>query len=298
MPDNGDTIRSLLHDGESRLVTNNVGNARRNAEWLLCRALDCSVLDLYVSAKEVTGTTQTTGYWAMIERRAKREPLQHILGSTEFHSLQFDLRPGVFVPRPETETLVEAAELELRKRPLQDALSVADFCCGCGTIGVSIAHLLPNADITSVDISAAAVRLTQENARLNGVDRRVRVFREDVLQFMKHRSEDLPKFSAVLCNPPYIETNMMASLPPEVKDHEPIAALDGGDDGLDLYRALIPLLQMQMADDGFVMFEIGDAQGEAVSTLLERDNFAGITVLQDYAKRDRVVTGFVRKNNG
>jgi release factor glutamine methyltransferase len=294
----GDSIRALLHAGESHLVSNQVNNARRNAEWLLCGALDCSVLDLYVNAQDVAETDQATGYWEMIERRVKREPLQHILGSTEFLSLPFEVRPGVFVPRPETETLVEAAVTELRHQSAVDQLAVADLCCGSGIIGVCVAHQVLNARVTSVDINNDAITLTRENASLNGVDERVQTRREDVLQFMREGNEAGERFAAVLCNPPYIESGQMSSLPPEVRDHDPHEALDGGGDGLDFYRSLIPMLPARMTPDGFVMVEIGDTQGNAVSALLARERFSDIKVIQDYTLRDRVVTGFVREGNG
>lgn len=283
-----DTIRDLLQRAELRLVGNGVPNARRNAEWMLCHTLGWRMLDLYVqSAAELDPGTATT-YWEMIDRRAAREPLQYILGTTEFMSLPFDVQPGVFVPRPDTEILVERAEERLRAHPLHEALCVLDLCCGSGIIGVSLAQRIANLAVVAVDVSRDAALLTARNATLNGVADRVDVVCADAFA---HLADSPRRFTAILCNPPYIASGDLAGLPHEVRDHEPILALDGGRDGLDFYRRVIPGLAPRIVTGGFVMFEIGDTQGPAVSNLLRDGGFGTIEVLKDYAGRDRVVVG-------
>lgn len=281
-------VRDLLTRATGHLVEHGVPNARRNAEWMLCHTLGWSVLDLYVQSAERVGDDRANAYWECVERRAQREPLQYILNSTEFMSLPFDVHRGVFVPRPDTEVLVEHAEQRLRMFPLHCPLSVLDLCCGSGIIGVSLAHRIANLDVTSVDVSSAAARLTAHNARKNGVEERLHVVPMDAFEFVEQSSK---RFSAILCNPPYIETGELAGLPREVREHEPMLALDGGRDGLDFYRRIIPTMGARLATGGFVMFEIGDTQGEAVSGLLRDSAFARVEVVQDLSGRDRVVTG-------
>jgi len=279
-------IHELLSSAEAHLVEHGVPNARRNAEWMLCHTLGWSMLDLYVRSRTRLRDETFGAYWEFVERRARREPLQYILGGTEFMSLPFDVRPGVFVPRPDTEVLVERADRMLRAFPLHRALSVLDLCCGSGIIGVSLASRIANMTVTSVDLSAEAVELTAHNARKNAVYDRVRVARSDAFEFL---GTSPARFAAILCNPPYIESGELAALPREIRDHEPTLALDGGRDGLDFYRRVIPMLPARLADDGFVMFEIGDTQGAAVSCLLHAAGFKRVDVIPDLSGRDRVV---------
>jgi release factor glutamine methyltransferase len=279
-------IRDLIRQGEEMLVSHGVPNARRNAEWILCDTLGCSMLDLYLESSRPS-QRQVDVFHERIARRAAREPLQYILGTTEFMALPFEVYPGVFVPRPDTEVLVEEAERWLRRRPLGEPLRVLDLCCGSGVIGVALAQRIPNLVVDAVDRSPDAVDATGRNARINGVDARVRVHHADAVEFLEGAVAG--GFAAVACNPPYIETAVIASLPPEVALHEPVAALDGGADGLDVYRALIPRLSACLVPRGLTIFEIGDAQASAVSGMLERERFTDIHVTQDLSGHDRVV---------
>jgi release factor glutamine methyltransferase len=282
------TIRDLLSRAEDHLVRSGVPNARRNAEWMLCHTLGCSMLELYVESRASVDNAQLEVYWDRIERRAHREPLQYILGSTEFMSLAFDLRPGVFVPRPDTEILVERAEALLRAVPLDQPLTALDLCCGSGIIGISLAHRIPNLNVLAVDVSPDALAVTAHNAHKHALTGRMSVIASDAFAFLAMWEA---RYNAILCNPPYIETGQLAALPPEVREHEPMRALDGGRDGLDFYRRAIPLVAMRLKPGGFVMFEIGDTQAAAVSSLLRDAGFAGVAVTRDLSGRDRVVTG-------
>jgi release factor glutamine methyltransferase len=248
------------------------------------------VLDLHTKTEE-PAADGVERYWAYVKRRCTREPLQRILGTTEFMGLAFEIHDGVFVPRPDTEVLVETAEKWLRSLPVDEPLGLLDLDCGSGVIGVSLAVRIPNLELFAVDGSAAAVEATRANARLNGVDGRVRVWHGDAMGFLDRVFDGAPeRFVAIACNPPYIESGDIANLPPEVRDHEPRAALDGGADGLDAYRAIIPLLSKRLIPGGLAIFEIGDAQGQAVSGMLTTEQFTDISVIQDYAGRDRVVS--------
>ncbi len=280
-------IRDWLQRAEAHLVSHGVPNARRNAEWMLCYSMGCNMLDVYVKSGDTLDAGVAARYWEIVERRAGREPLQYILEGTEFMSLPFSVRPGVFVPRPETELLVELAESQLRSRPLHESISVADLCCGSGIIGISLAVRVPNLDVTAVDSSPLAAGVTAANAHRNAVAARVRAVEIDACEFLAVGST---MFSGIVCNPPYIATSELSALPREVREHEPVAALDGGADGLDFYRRCIPLLARRLQADGFVMFEIGHTQARAVSELLRKAGFGSVDVAQDLAGHDRVVT--------
>src|SRR5262245_15663637 len=264
-PTSSGNIRDWLQRAEAHLVSHGVPNARRNAEWMLCYSLGCNMLDVYVKSGEALDTVTAARYWGIVERRAQREPLQYILEGTEFMSLPFSVRPGVFVPRPETELLVELAEEPLRARPLPESISVLDLCSGSGIIGISLAVRVPNLEVVAVDASPVAAGLTAANAHRNGVATRVHAFEDDAFAFL---SADSQMFTGIVCNPPYIATSELVALPREVREHEPTAALDGGADGLAFYRRCVPLLARRLQVDGFVMFEIGNTQARAVSDLL------------------------------
>lgn len=281
-------IRELLHMAEQMLEAHEVPNARNNAFWMLCDLLGWKPVDVYAHHRTRLSDDLLDLYWDMIERRAGREPLQYIVGSTEFMSLPFEARPGVFIPRPETEILVEHADRMLRAFPLHQPLSALDLCCGSGIIGVALANRIGNLEVTGVDVSADAVELSAQNARKNDVSGRVRVVQSDAFRYLEKWSE---QFTAILCNPPYIETADLARLPREVREHEPMLALDGGSDGLDFYRRVMPLLGPRLAPGGMVMFEIGDTQADAVMEMLRGAGFAKVYVIQDLSSRDRVVVG-------
>ncbi|MDH3197689.1 MAG: peptide chain release factor N(5)-glutamine methyltransferase [Candidatus Krumholzibacteria bacterium] len=286
------SIRELLKQGEARLVERGVPNAWRNVEWMLCHALSCRPLELHVRSGEPVAGAQLETYLRGVERRARREPLQHILAGTEFMSLPYEVRPGVFVPRPETETLVEETLALLRAAPLHEPLTVLDLGCGTGVIAVSLAYSIPNLQVFAVDESAEAVALTERNADRNGVAGRVRTLRgeaETLLAGSATPSGWPARFTAIVCNPPYIATAEIPLLPPEVRDYDPHPALDGGSDGLDAYRGLVPLLRARMQPGGVVCFEIGSTQREAVTALLAAQGFEKIACARDLAGRDRVV---------
>ncbi len=285
--DNG-SVRSMLLRGAALLIENGVPNARRNAEWLLCHSLGCSTLDLYTHSGRWPADDQASVFWQNVHRRANREPLQYILGATEFMSRPFVVPTGVFVPRPDTEILVELAEARLRRMPLERSLEALDLCCGSGVIAVSLTARIPNLNAIAVDACALAVATTQKNARRNGVDDRITAVEADVIRYL---SSDDHEVSAVLCNPPYIVTNELSNLPPEVSDHEPRAALDGGPDGLDFYRAVTPKLADRLRPGGFAAFEIGDDQGAAVSGMMTEAGLVDVSVSPDFAGCDRVVVG-------
>ncbi len=290
------SIRSLLRLGEAFLVEHGVPNSRRNAEWILSHTLGCGALDLYVHSRGTPPRGAAEAFWERIRRRARREPLQYILGETEFMSLPFAIEKGVFVPRPDTEVLVEWSERKLREEPLDEPLCVLDVCCGSGIIAVSLAHRIPNLTAVAVDLSASAVGLTRANAARNGVQGRVVALEAAALDYLDP-DRRFPawlrpnRFAAVVCNPPYVETKALEDLAPEIRDHEPVLALDGGPDGLDFYRSVTPAIPRWLKPGGIVAFEIADTHAQAVGSLLSAAGFLDIETTPDYTGRDRVISG-------
>jgi release factor glutamine methyltransferase len=293
------TVSVLLRRGEHYLAGHGVPNARRNAEWLLSHVLACRAADLYLDTGYVPAPIQVDAYERLLRRRGTREPLQYILGSTEFMSLPFCSTAGVFIPRPDTELLVEQVEGYLAGRSSRgsrsatgdDALgadmSVADLCCGSGVIAVSLVKRVRGTRAIAVDVSPAAIDLTAKNAELNDVGDRVESVCREAVDFLAHTSA---RFDAIVCNPPYVASRDIGTLPPEIKFHEPRLGLDGGARGVNFYVAAAPMLRGALKFGGMVAFEIGFDQGELVSGLLAGESFERITVHQDYAGHDRVVT--------
>jgi len=289
-----DIVR-LLREAEAYLIERGVPNARRNAEWLLGHVLECRTPDIYLSPYRVLERSERDLFRSMLRRRGEREPLQYILGSTEFMSLPFDMRRGVFIPRPDTELLVEKVETLLSGIALGSGnedtggrLTVLDLCCGAGVIGISLAARRGDLECVAVDVDGGAVVLTRDNAARSGVGDRVRCVEANAADFLRGRPGT---YHAVVCNPPYVPAVEIDDLLPEVRDHEPRLALDGGADGLDFYREVIPLLPDVVARGGIIALEIGDTQGRAVCALVEASAFCGTTVHKDYGNLDRVVTG-------
>jgi len=294
-------VSQLIRDGESYLAMRGVPNARRNAEWLLAHVLACRSADLYLDTHYVPAPIQVRAYERLLDRRGSREPLQYILGMTEFMSLPFYAVPGVFIPRPDTEILVEKIEEHLAKvngRATTDGSSmtralqsdaprhVLDLCCGSGVIAVSVVKRVARTVATAVDVTDIATDVAARNADLNCVGRRVDCIRADAIEFLENSPH---RFDVIACNPPYVPTDDLASLAPEIKLHEPRLGLDGGRGGLDFYCAIVHVLRRSLKPGGAAFFEIGAGQAERVCELLAGESLTDVSVYKDYAGQNRVV---------
>ncbi|UCH84885.1 MAG: peptide chain release factor N(5)-glutamine methyltransferase [Candidatus Latescibacterota bacterium] len=280
-------ILEALRRAESYLTERGVPNTRRNAEWILAHVLGCRSPELYLDPNRLLAQSEIKRFDELVQRRGAREPLQYVLGSTEFMSLTFDTMPGVFVPRPDTEVLVERVEELLASLERSRGDTVLDLCCGTGVIVVSLLCRYPELNGVGVDIDEDAVKLTERNALRNGVGGRIQCLQADAIDFLKSNSVRYP---VVTCNPPYVESGEIEKLPPEIHTYEPARSLDGGSDGLDFYRRVIPLLGRAVQSCGIVALEIGDTQGGAVAGMLGASGFEQVRIHKDYGKLDRVVT--------
>lgn len=275
-------VFQLVRRGESYLVTSGVPNARCNAEWILSHVLGCDSSRLYLTSDQALTADHVATYHGLLERRAAREPLQYILGTTEFMSLPFLVSPGVFVPRPDTELLVEKTEPHLEPGHI-----LADLCCGSGIIAVSLLARVSRTRAIAVDVAPAATQLTARNAKLNHVDDRLECQCQDAIAYL---AGSRIAFDAIVCNPPYVRSGDLGELAPEIREHEPLGGLDGGEDGLVFYRDIIGLVARSLRPGGTAGFEIGSTQGAAVAELFARASLVDIAVHRDYAGLERVVT--------
>lgn len=216
-----------------------------------------------------------------VERRLRREPLQYILGEWAFYRQTYEVSPHCLIPRSDTERLVEEA---IRRLPLQARF--ADLCTGSGCIAVSVLAERPDTSAVAVDLFAETLSVAVRNAERNGVRDRLTPLCADVLTdaFLPHGQ----RFDAVFCNPPYILSDEVSLLAPELM-FEPHAALDGGEDGLLFYRHLIPRVSEWLTPNAFLLFEIGSTQAEAVCDLGRQNGFDRLEVIRDYGGNDRVV---------
>ena len=220
----------------------------------------------------------------LTERRCRREPLQYILGSQEFMGLPFICNKDCLIPRQDTEILVERAmEAVKNLRTVQEEIRYLDLCTGSGCIAISLARLCGIKNAEATDISEAALAVAEKNAAMNKVQ--MRIFKSDLFENIKGR------FNIITANPPYIDTRLIGTLIPEIWKYEPMTALDGGDDGLIFYRRITQEAQQYLEPGGFLLFEIGDTQGRAVSELMKNAGFADVCVYKDLAGLDRVVEG-------
>jgi release factor glutamine methyltransferase len=286
MPSNGKNMRSLLTAGWKVLEENGVPNARRNAEWLMMSVVGGTILDLIIKSEQSLTALEEARFLSHIERRAAREPLQYIVGDTAFMSFPFRLAPGVFIPRPDTERLVEVTAQLLAEG--DGPGRILDLCCGSGVIAVSLAAAFPDAQVIGVDSNPQAVLWAGINADLNELAARTEFVQAAAADFVVTEAD---RFDAVVCNPPYIPSGQIGDLPPEVRDYEPVDALDGGREGLDFYGLLIPRLEIWLRPGGLAAFEIGAEQALPVSNLMRNASFEKLETHQDYQQLDRVVTG-------
>ena len=252
------TFLKVLTWTKEFLTAKGVDNARLEAEWLLCAATGLDRVGLYLNFEKPLNSTELADYRSRVARRGRREPLQHILGSQEFCGLDFEVSSDALIPRHDTTLLVSEAVLKV-----PDAGRVLDIGTGSGCIAVALARQLPLAKITATDISAAAIALASRNARQHGAA--IEFLTGSLFSPVADR-----RFDLILSNPPYIPTADIAFLQPEVREYDPVIALDGGSDGLHFYRALIPASFAFLSASGWLLVEVGAGQAHEVAELFRQ----------------------------
>jgi len=273
-----------LRQGEARLQAGpHPERARLDAQTLLLHLIGKDRAWLLSHPDEEFGGCKSIGYSQLIERRAAGEPIQYITGECEFFGLPFRVNRDVLIPRPETEHLVEKA-LELAADFAQPR--IVDVGTGSGAIAVALAHKLPNAEVTAIDLSSAALQVAKGNAECNSVADRIRFLEGDLLAPVAGE-----QFEFVVSNPPYVANGDRELLAAEVREHEPELALFAGSHGLDIYSRLAPAAYQAVAPNAFALFEIGYGQADAIAQLLRAVGFKDVQFTKDLQGIDRVICG-------
>jgi release factor glutamine methyltransferase len=272
-------LRNLVSEGAIRLsACPHPDRARQDTDTLLLHVLEKTKSWLLAHSDEQLAASEASRYAELLERRYRGEPIQYIVGEAEFYGLPFRVTPDVLIPRPETEHLVEKALEVAASFP---APRIVDVGTGSGCIAVALAHHLPQARITAIDLSAPALAIAEENAKRNGVA--LRFLEGDLLTPVAGEHFDL-----IVSNPPYVPLADRASLAVEVRDHEPALALFAGPDGLEICRRLIPSAFAALVPGGFLLLEIGHGQSQAIAALLAASGFRQIELIPDLQSIPRV----------
>lgn len=272
------TYREAILLGESILQKAKIVDAKNDAWLLLAMACRINHTYYYVHMDEEMSQEQIREYQALLSKRAERIPLQYIVGEQEFMGLKFRVNSNVLIPRQDTETLVEEA-----LKVIEPGMRVLDMCTGSGCIIISILKNTTNVDGAACDISKQALNVAKENARLNGVF--VDFERSDLFEHVDEM------YDVIVSNPPYIRSDEIPHLMPEVSVFEPHEALDGSEDGLLFYRRIIKDCRANLKPQGRLLFEIGCDQGRQVSEMMQFAGFSDVHVIKDLAGNDRVVSG-------
>ena len=260
-------------------------NARRDAEALLAHLLHRDRASLLAHPETELTSEQAAAFNALIARRAAREPLQYITGHQEFYGLDLRVTSEVLIPRPETEHLVEAVLLWATQFHDERLLQIADIGTGSGTIAVALATHLAGANFFATDISEPALAIARDNALTHHCEQRIHFAHGDLLSGLALPESFL--FDAIVSNPPYVPTRDAATMQPEVVGHEPHTALFAGDDGLEIYRRLIPAAHAALHPCGLLAMEIGHGQREALAALLR--DWDNVRFIDDYQGIPRTV---------
>lgn len=274
------TYKETIDLGIRILELAGIEEAENDAWLLLSKECKMDRTAYYMHMKDEILPEQLNEYKGLIKKRAERVPLQYITGEQEFMGLTFHVNSNVLIPRQDTETLVEEA-IKL----VEPGMSILDMCTGSGCIIISILKKCSGIQGTGSDISKQALNVAKENAKLNNVA--VDFERSDMFENLSD------KYDMIVSNPPYIRSDVVPTLMPEVCEFEPLDALDGHEDGLYFYRKIIKECKSFLKEEGKILFEIGNDQGQAVSDMLTYAGFRNVGVIKDLAHNDRVVVGML-----
>ncbi len=287
----------ILKEVAKTLKAGGIEFAEKEAEILIRHGLHMDTVTIYRDNPELK-EDQRTAIEEMINRRLRHEPLQYILRYIEFLGLKLIVGPGILIPRPETELMAEYAIKTVKREALSvkhktenselqtpnSKLYILDLCTGSGCLALALAKEFPQANVYGTDISEVAVGYAKENARINGIGN-VTFLRGSLFKPI----EKLSTFDLIIANPPYVKAEDIYSLPPEVRDWEPIEALNGGEDGLNIYRELIPSAMRFLKDHGILILEVGSGQSDDIAHLLQSSGYADVEIIKDYGRIDRII---------
>ncbi len=291
------TAIDKLKEVSAFLESKGIEDAAKEAEILITETLHIDKSKLYTGSLEISEDTSKQ-IDALASRRASGEPIQYIIGHVDFYGLKINVGKGVLIPRPETELLVEEAIKLVRSQKPEarsQRIRILDLCTGSGCIAIALARHLPDADVYGVDKSDTAIHYATRNATENDV-RNVHFIKGDLFEpITAHCSLfTVHCFDCIVSNPPYIKTGDIQNLQREIKDYEPVDALNGGEDGLDFYRRIFENAHKFLKENGIIIFEIGHDQADDVEKIAMNAGFKNVTFIKDYAGIKRIFIG--RKN--
>lgn len=277
-------VRETLQMAVSFLNSKDIPDASSDALVLLGFVLGLTKEKLFLALPEEIQNDKIDTFLKILERRGAGYPLQYLTGRQEFMSLPFIVTPAVLIPRPETELLVERV-IDIAQSSAQP-LTIIDVCTGSGCIINSICYYVKKGIFLASDISSDALEIAKKNADELGLAEKITFYQADILELDVFKDVDV-----IVSNPPYIIREEIKTLQREVSLHEPKLALDGGEDGLEIYRRLIPAARTKLKKNGWLLVEIGCEQGEEISRLFKENGFINIAVEKDFNNLDRVVSG-------
>ena len=275
-------LLEILEETSRFFINRGIPDARLQAELLLADLLGLKRLDLYLQFDRPLHAEEVDRYRSYVRQRVKRVPLQYIVGTAAFRYLELSVTSDVLIPRPETEILVDIA---LEKLADLSAPHCLDLCCGSGAIALSLVHEHAEAFVTGSDLSQSAIAVSAANAQKWALEERVEWLCGDLFTTVADR-----QFHLISSNPPYIRQADIATLEPEVRDHEPHLALDGGEDGLAFYRQICNSAADFLFPNGYLLLEVGDGQADQVCALLQQTGaYRSVDVSVDLNDIPRVV---------
>jgi release factor glutamine methyltransferase len=286
-------VRAALSAAIARLEESKVPSAPLAAELLLMHILHRDRTWLYAHPEFELSPEDAAAYAQLIERRSEGVPTQYLTGRQEFWGLEFEVGPGVLIPRPETEHVIEVALERLGTRRAESP-RIADVGTGSGCIAISLARELPRSQIVATDISAAALDYAQRNAARHSVSNRIQFLKADLLEAAIEAPNSAgTRFDLIVSNPPYVGRGDAVSLPREVREHEPPDALFAGDNGLQIYPALIEQAARKLAPNGILVLELGYNGAQYVGSLLSAPHWSDLRFTRDLAGIERVISATI-----
>lgn len=280
------TIGNALLEGINLLKKHDKQDATLDATYLLMHVLKLDKVKLLLSKNHIIDKETYEEYSKLLVGRAKGVPLQYLLKKQEFMGLEFNITKDTLIPRRETEELVELA-IELIDN--SNKKLIMDIGTGTGCIPISLAVFIKDIFCLGIDCSLEALNVARKNSELHRVEDKISWILSNL--FVNIEDDYKNKIDMIISNPPYIKTGVISMLMPEVKEHEPILALDGGEDGLDFYREICEKGKDYLKDDGYILFEIGHDQKEDVIKILMDNKFRDIQYRKDLSGMDRIVYG-------
>lgn len=259
-----------------------IADSRKEAEMIVSDCIGIEKIALYRDNPPLTAD-QEEEINKVLERRREREPLQYIIGFVDFYGLKIKVGPGVLVPRPETELLVNEATRAVKDKNRNSSLRILDLCTGTGCLALALAKEVRNSHVCGIDISEKALEYAELNAKINGITN-VTFLQGDLYEPVYGS-----RFDLIVSNPPYIKRSELGELAPEIRTWEPVSALDGGEDGLRFYWAILSKSGDYLTDDGSLMMELGQGEAAAVTKMGEDAGLKAISLVKDYAGIERIL---------